>query len=77
VSITKFLIGAAVALGFATAGTATPASADPSAFGTLGCSCTPPASAPDANAPTTDQVDQGIRNGLGYLHGAAPHRADN
>jgi hypothetical protein len=76
-SIAKCLIGAAIALGLATAGIATPASADPNAFGSLGCSCTPPAAAPGAKAPASDQVDQGIRNGLGYLHGSPPQHARN
>ena len=74
--ITKVLFGAAIALS-AAAGVATPASADPSSFGTLGCSCQPPVVAPPGKAPATDQVDQGIQNGLGYLHGSPPHPADN
>ena len=69
--ITKIVFGAAIALA-AAAGVATPASADPSAFGTLGCSCTPPVAAPDSKAPVTDQVDQGIKNGLGYLKAPPP-----
>jgi hypothetical protein len=73
--IKKILFGAAIAL-VAAVGVATPASADPSAFGTLGCSCTPPVAAPDGKAPATDQVDQGIKNGLGYLK-APPPAANN
>jgi hypothetical protein len=74
--ITKVLFGAAIALS-AAAGLATPASADPSPFGTLGCSCRPPVQVPDGKAPVRDQVDQGIQNGLGYLHGNSPRPADN
>jgi hypothetical protein len=73
--IRKVLFGAAIAF-CAAAGTATPASADPSSFGTLGCSCTPPVSPPDGKAPATNQVDQGIQNGLSYLHGTPPSPAD-
>lgn len=74
--IRKVLFGAAIAF-CATVGIAAPASADPSAFGTLGCSCKPPVSVPDGKAPATDQLDQGIQNGLGYLHGTPPRPADN
>jgi hypothetical protein len=73
--IRKVLFGAAIAF-CAVAGMATPANADPSSFGTLGCSCTPPVSVPDGKAPATNQVDQGIQNGLGYLHGMPPRPAD-
>jgi hypothetical protein len=73
--ITKVLFGAAIALGVA-AGIATPASADPSPFGTLGCSCSAPATAPDAGPPAADQVDQGLKNGLGYLK-VAPSPANH
>ncbi len=72
--ITKVLLSAAVTLGVA-AGIATPASADPNPFGTLGCSCTLPA--PDAKAPATDQLNRGIQSGLGYLDGISPRPADN
>ncbi|HXB84954.1 hypothetical protein [Mycobacterium sp.] len=64
--IKKALFGAAIALA-AAAGVAAPASADPSPFGTLGCTCTSPAAAPDGKAPVKDQLDQGIKNGLGFL----------
>ncbi len=74
--ITKTLIGAAIALGVAV-GIATPAGADPSPFGALGCSCKAPVVAPDGKAPATDQMDQGIQNGLGYLHGVPPRPNDN
>jgi hypothetical protein len=64
--IRKILIGAAIAFA-AAAGVASSAGADPSPFGILGCSCSPPVTAPDAKAPGTDPMDQGIQNGLGYL----------
>ena len=74
--IRNILFGAAIALAAAVS-VATPASADPSSFGTLGCSCQPPVVAPPGKAPATDQVDQGIQNGLSYLHGSSPRPADN
>ena len=70
--IRNILFGAAIALAAAVS-VATPASADPSPFGTLGCSCQPPVVAPGGKAPATNQMDQGIQNGLGYLHGDPPH----
>jgi hypothetical protein len=69
--IIKVLVGAAIALG-AVLGIPAPASADPSPFGTLGCSCRPQVAGPDGTAPVTDQMDQGIQNGLGYLRGIPP-----
>jgi hypothetical protein len=74
--IRKVLFCAAIAFCAATA-IATPASADPSPFGTLGCSCEPPVSVPDGKAPATDRMDLGIQNGLDYLHGTPPRPADN
>jgi hypothetical protein len=74
--ITKVLFGAAIALG-AALGIATPASADPSSFGVLGCSCRPPVAPPDGKAPVTDQMDQGIQNGLGYLRGTPAHPSNS
>jgi hypothetical protein len=74
--IKKILFGAAIAF-TAAAGIATPASADPSAFGTLGCSCQPPATVSDGKAPATNPMEQGIQNGLGFLHGTSPRPADN
>jgi hypothetical protein len=60
--ITKFLIGGAIVLG-AVIGAASPASADPSAFGTLSCSCHDVA---PANGPgVTDKINRGIQQGLG------------
>lgn len=74
--IKKILFGAALAFSVAV-GVAAPAGADPSPFGTLGCSCQPPAAVPGGKAPATDQMDQGIQNGLGYLHGVPPRPNDN
>jgi hypothetical protein len=74
--IRRILFVAAIAFG-AAAGIAAPASADPSPFGTLGCSCKPPATVPDGTAPAMNPLDQGIRNGLGYLHGTQPRPANN
>ena len=73
--IKKILFGAAIAFAVA-AGVAAPANADPSPFGTLGCSCQPPAAAP-GKAPGMDQMDQGIQNGLDFLHGTPPRPAHN
>jgi hypothetical protein len=69
--ITKVLFSAAIALGAAMA-VATPASADPSSFGTLGCSCTQPIEVPHGKPAVKDQVNQGIQSGLGSLHGGPP-----
>jgi hypothetical protein len=63
--IKKVLFSAAVAVG-AALWAATPADADPSAFGTLSCGCEPTAS---AGGPATDLIDQGIQSGLTYLQG--------
>ncbi|MGB6206661.1 hypothetical protein, partial [Mycobacterium sp.] len=64
--IRKALSGTAIAY-CAAAGIATPVSADPSPFGTLGCACKPPATVADGKAPATTPLDQGIQNGLGSL----------
>ena len=69
--ITKVLFSAAIALGIAIA-VATPAGADPSSFGTLSCSCTPPVDVPHGKSAVKDQVNQGIHSGLGSLHGGPP-----
>jgi hypothetical protein len=74
--IRQILFAAAIAFS-AAAGIAAPASADPSPFGTLGCSCQPPATAPDGKAPAMNPTDLGIQNGLGFLHGNSPRPADN
>jgi hypothetical protein len=66
--ITKALFSAAITLGVVVAA-ATPANADPSAFGALSCSCeqllTVPA--PDDIGAPPDAVDQGIQSGLAEL----------
>jgi hypothetical protein len=64
--ITKVLFSVAIALG-AGVGVATPASADPSLFGILSCSCEEAVTAPDGGAVATDQINMGIRSGLDYL----------
>jgi hypothetical protein len=69
--IEKLIVGAAVVLG-ATLATATPAGADPSQFGTLGCSCTPATEIQSSNPDVKSQVDQGIQQGLGSLHSNPP-----
>jgi len=74
--ITKVLFGAAIALGSAL-GAAAPAGAGPGSFGTLGCSCRPPVTVPDGKAPVTDQMNQGIQNGLGYLRGTPTHPSNS
>jgi hypothetical protein len=65
--ITKVVLSAATALG-AAVGVATPASADPSVFGILSCSCEEAVTAPDDGA-ITDQMNLGIQSGLDYLQG--------
>jgi hypothetical protein len=71
--ITKVLVSAAITLGAAVA-VASPANADPSAYGTLSCSCEQAATVSGgAPVPPADAVDQGIRSGLADL--AAPHGA--
>jgi hypothetical protein len=64
--IKKALVSAAIALGAALA-VAAPANADPSAFGTLSCSCSQPAGVPDSKAPVIDQMNKGIQRGLAFL----------
>ena len=66
--ITKVLFGAAVALS-AAAWVATPAGADPSAFGTLSCSCGGGVSAAVGGPTLTDQMNEGIQSGLSDLQG--------
>jgi hypothetical protein len=69
--IAKVVFSAGIALGAAMA-VATPAGADPSSFGTLGCSCTQPVDGPHGKPAVKDQVNQGIQSGLGSLHGGPP-----
>lgn len=66
--ITKVLFSAAVALS-AAAWVATPANADPSAFGTLSCSCGGGVSAAVGGPTVTDQMNEGIQSGLSDLQG--------
>jgi hypothetical protein len=66
--IEKLMVGVAVVLG-ASVATATPAGADPSQFGTLSCSCTTATGIPGGNPDVKSQVDQGIQQGLDFLHG--------
>jgi hypothetical protein len=66
------VFSAAITLGVALA-VATPASGDPSSFGTLGCNCsTQPGDVPQDGLTTKDQISQGIRNGLGSLQDEPP-----
>ncbi|MCV7096126.1 hypothetical protein AWC13_10605 [Mycobacterium kubicae] len=58
----------AAALGIAVA-FASPASADPSAFGTLSCSCQQAVTTSGGGAGAPDQVDEGVRSGLADLQG--------
>ena len=69
--ITKVVFSAAITLGAALA-VATPASADPSLFGPLGCSCTQPFDVPHGKPEGKEHVSRGIRSGLGSLYGGQP-----
>ncbi|OBJ52354.1 hypothetical protein [Mycobacterium sp. 1423905.2] len=62
-----FKLCTAAALGIAVI-VASPASADPSAFGTLSCSCQPAVMTSDGGG-VSDQVDEGVRSGLADLQG--------
>jgi hypothetical protein len=61
--ITKVLFSAAVALSVAVR-VATPVSADPSAFGVLSCSCGGGPTAAVGGPTVSDQINDGIRDGL-------------
>ena len=74
--ITKVVFTAAITLGAALA-VATPASADPSSFGTLGCSCRQPTDVPHGKPVVKDDVNQGIQSGLRSLHGGPPNPVDS
>jgi len=63
----RMLASAAILFG-ALAVTTVPASADPSPFGALGCSCDSVAGIVPGSPDVRDQVDQGIQNGLASLH---------
>jgi hypothetical protein len=69
--ITKVVFSAAITL-WAALAVATPAGADPSSFGTLGCNCTQPIDVPHSNAAVKDHVSRGIQSGLGSLPGGPP-----
>jgi len=70
--ITKVVFSVAITLGAALA-VATPASADPSLFGALGCNCTQPADVPHGKPAVKDHVSRGIQSGQGSLHGEPPN----
>jgi hypothetical protein len=72
--ITKVLFSSAIALSAVVWGAA-PASADPSLFGVLSCSCEGGALAPGSGAIATDQVNQGIQSGLADLQGPTRERS--
>jgi hypothetical protein len=61
--ITKVLFSAAVALSVAV-GVAIPVSADPDAFGVLSCSCGGGPTAAVGGPTVSDQINDGIRDGL-------------
>ena len=68
--ITKVLVSAGIAVA-AAVGTAAPAGADPSAFGVLSCSCDQAVPASAGVPSVTDQVNEGIQNGISDLQGIA------
>lgn len=74
--ITRVVFSAAITLSAAVA-VATPASADPSAFGPLGCSCTQPIDIPHGNLAVKDQIEKGLQSGLGSVHGEPPNPGDS
>ena len=59
--ITKVLVSGAIVLG-AAVGLAAPAGADPNPFSNVSCSCQTPASVTSLGV--TDQLNQGIHDGL-------------
>ncbi len=67
--ITKMLVAVAITLG-ASFGLASAASADPSSFGNLSCSCHLP---PGPSAAIPDQVARGIEDGLSDLQATHGH----
>ena len=68
--ITKVLFSATVALSVAV-GAAIPVSADPSAFGVLSCSCGGGPTAAVGGPTVSEQINEGIRDGLADLHGVS------
>jgi hypothetical protein len=67
--ITKVVFTAAITFGI-TLTLATPAGADPSAFGPLRCSCTRATLIPRGRLSVKDELDDGIQNGLASVRGA-------
>jgi hypothetical protein len=70
--IKKVLFSAAVALSVAVA-VAIPVSADPSAFGVLSCSCGGGPTAAVGGPTVSNQISDGIQNGLADLQAGAGH----
>jgi hypothetical protein len=68
--ITRVLFSAAVAFG-AAVGVAVPVSADPSVFGVLSCSCGGGPTAAVGGPTVSDQINDGIRDGLVALQGVS------
>jgi hypothetical protein len=66
--ITKVVFTVAITLGTGLA-VATPASADPSSFGTLSCNCTQPIDVPHGKPAVKEQVNRGIQSGRSSLPG--------
>jgi hypothetical protein len=66
--MTKVLLCAGVALSVAI-GVAVPVSADASAFGVLGCSCAGGPTAAVGGPTVSDQMNNGIKDGLADLQG--------
>ena len=69
--LTKILIGAATIL-VAAVGVAPPASADPSVFGVLSCSCAETVSVDSATS--IDPIQQGLQSGLSDLRRSPAHQ---
>jgi hypothetical protein len=68
--ITKVLLCTAVALSVAV-GVAVPVSADPSAFGVLSCSCGGGPTAAVGGPTVSNQMNEGIKDGLADLQGVS------
>jgi hypothetical protein len=67
ITMKRILASAAITLA-ALAVPPAPAGADPSPFGALGCSCDSASGFPSRAPDVRDQVDQGIKSGLGSLY---------
>jgi hypothetical protein len=72
--ITKVLFSAAVALSVAV-GLAIPVSADPSAFDVLSCNCGSGPTTAVGGPTVSDQINDGIKNGLADLQADAATRS--